>query len=141
MIAEAPGLPLVAAFQMTWPPGPYSTRLPSPCRISWYWPCGEEMDWLAVRTQVGVGVGDGVGVGVGGAWATRIASTKAVLSPPALSRPLKAIVCAPAVTVNAAVVSGWYDVPDGVKVPTTAPSTSTSKSCRDAWKLPRCAAS
>ena len=32
------------------------------------------------------------------------ASIKAVLSPPALSRPRKAIVCAPAVTVNAAEV-------------------------------------
>src|SRR5262249_61851572 len=36
---------------MAWPPGPYSTRLPSPCMISWYWPFGEERDWLAVRTR------------------------------------------------------------------------------------------
>src|SRR5262249_57337153 len=51
MVAEAPGWPQVPAFHMTWPPGPYSTRLPSPCMTSWYWPFGEEMDWLAVRTR------------------------------------------------------------------------------------------
>ena len=40
----------------------------------------------------------------GVACATTTWSTKAVLSPPALSRPWKAIVCDPAATVNAAVV-------------------------------------
>jgi len=35
---------------------------------------------------------------------TLTSSMKAVLSPPAVSRPLKAIVCAPAATVNAAVM-------------------------------------
>src|SRR5262249_9385319 len=39
-----------------------------------------------------------------GHWVNRTSSIKAVLSPPALSRPAKVIVCAPAVTVNAAVV-------------------------------------
>ena len=63
-------------------------------------------------------------------WAT--ASMKAVLSPPAVSSPWNVTVCAPAVTVNADVESDWYDVPEGVKVPTTMPSTRTWKSCRDA---------
>ena len=41
-------------------------------------------------------------------------SRKAVLSPPALSRPRNSIVCAPAATVNAVVVYRAYDVPVGV---------------------------
>ena len=48
---------------------------------------------------------------------------------------------APAATLNAAVVYGWYDALDGWKVPTMLPSTSTSKFCtppqlprRAAWK-------
>ena len=71
-------------------------------------------------------------------WAT--ASMKAVLSPPAVSRPWNVTVCDPAVTVNTDVEKDWYDVPEGVKVPTTMPSTRTWKSCRDAWELPRWAA-
>src|SRR3954462_3492875 len=68
---------------------------------------------------------------IGGAFTsvTAIASTKAVLSPPALFNPWKVIVCAPAVTLNTAVEKLWYEVPEGVKEPTTTPSTSTVKSC------------
>ena len=50
-----------------------------------------------------------------------------------MSRPRKVIVCDPAPTVNIDVVYVLYDVPEGVNVPTTTPSTSTWKSCCDAW--------
>src|SRR3954451_10374345 len=67
-------------------------------------------------------------------------SMKAVLSPPALFNPWNLIVCDPPVTLNAGVEKFWYDVPEGVKVPTTTPSTSTLKSCRLLPLLPRWAA-
>src|SRR5262249_54799541 len=76
----------------------------------------------------------------GGTAASGTLSTKAVWPPRAVSRPWNVIVCAPAPTANAAVVNPVYAVPAGVNVPTATPSTRTWKSCRDAWKFPRCAA-
>ncbi len=41
IVSTAPGWFEVLDAQSTWLPTPYSTRLPSPCRISRNWPFGE----------------------------------------------------------------------------------------------------
>ena len=59
---------------------------------------------------------------------TTTRSMKAVLSPPALSRPWNVIVCDPGVEImNEVVVSFLYEVLSGVMVSTTTPSISTWK--------------